>query len=280
MLSPGTILSEHYRIIQQLRSGGKRAQTIRRWTRALRWCMKPLALFALVTASVGVDQPGSEIVHRVRLPPGRTSTVITGEVSWGRSDTYIFSARKGQVLFADVTWQGERVGRKEDEGLSDLMFIDPDGASHAEPHEFEAKSTGDYRVVIRAPYKMTNYTYRFELIIDVQHLRKYAEKDLEQLLKNEPAIANRLKAVLGQHYDLFMKNMTYRTSLFLYQEALLVEGSATRSAGIEDAYLAIPLWDDQLHCAIKSKAFDGKIQTFSEDPKNFPLVIKHMIEWR
>ena len=126
-----------------------------------------LALLALAVAPQVPGQRRTGIIRRVEFPLGRTSIVITGDVPLGKRDTYIFRARKGQLISGDVIWQGKRVSPADDQGLSGLIFVEPDGTSHTDPQDFyfAAKATGDYRVVVRPPYKMTGYKYRFELAI-------------------------------------------------------------------------------------------------------------------
>lgn len=115
---------------------------------------------------VVAEQRGG-ITRRVQLSPGSSSAVINGSVQLGRKDTYIFRADKGQQIIVDVTWNGERVGGSEDQGLSGFTFIAPDGESYENPQNdtFEATSTGEYKVVIAQPYKLSNPRYTFKLTI-------------------------------------------------------------------------------------------------------------------
>jgi hypothetical protein len=125
-----------------------------------------LTLSMLVYPPDALTQP-RERVERVQFPPGQTATKISGEAPLGRRDTYIFHADKGQTISGELVWQGKRAGRADDQGLSGFIFIEPDGTSHKDPQDFYfvAKTTGDYRVVVRASYRMTNYRYRFELSV-------------------------------------------------------------------------------------------------------------------
>src|SRR5260370_18184967 len=92
-----------------------------------------LTLSLLAYTPDALAQP-RERVQRVQFPPGQTSTKIFGEAALGRRDTYIFHALKGQTISGDVVWQGKRVGRADDQGLSGFIFIEPDGTSHKDPH--------------------------------------------------------------------------------------------------------------------------------------------------
>ena len=255
-----------------------------------------LTLSMLAYTPDALAQP-RERVERVQFPPGQTSTKISGEAPLGRRDTYIFRARKGQTISGDVVWQGKRVGRADDQGLSGFIFVEPDGTSYKDPQDFYfvAKTTGDYRVVVRAPYRMTNYKYRFELSIakgddqtesevtkqapaleSAQRLKKYVGKYPREMFENEPAIMKRLKVLLGKDYDLLELNMNVQGPIQLKEGVLVMEGNAPHAGGVEDAYLAITLADGKLHCAIRSADFGGKLKKFSEDPKNMPAFIREI----
>jgi len=236
-------------------------------------------------------------VERVRFTPGQTSTKIFGEAPLGRRDTYIFHVVKGQTISGDVVWKGKRLGRTDDQGLSGFIFVEPDGTSYKDPQDFYyvAKATGDYRVVVRAPYRMTNYQYGFELSIakgdeqteaevtkqapvsaSAQRLQKYVGKYPREMFKNEPAIMRRLKVLLGKNYDLLELNINVQSPIQLEEGVLVMEGNAPHAGGVEDAYLAITLSDDKLHCAIRSNDFGGKLKKFSEDPQHLPAFIREI----
>jgi len=254
-----------------------------------------LTLSMLVSTSRALAQQQPEKIQRVQFSAGQTSTKISGEAPLGRRDTYIFHARKGQTISGDVVWQGERAVRADDQGLSGFIFVEPDGTSHKDPQDFyfEAKATGDYKVVVRAPYRMSNYKYRFELSIangpdqtevedtkqiasseSPQRLKKYIGKYPRELFKAEPAITKRLKVLLGKNYDLLDLNMVVQSPIRLEEGVLVMEGNAPHAGGVEDAYLAIALADGKLHCAIRSSDLGDKVKVFSEDPKNMPAFIR------
>ena len=252
-------------------------------------------IFSILTlAQLASAQPQREKVQRVQFPPGQTSTKIAGEAPLHHRDTYIFHADKGQTISGDVVWQGDRFGNPDDQGLSGFIFIEPDGTSHEDPQDFffPAKATGDYRVVVRAPYRMTNYRYKFELSIakgeqaysedtrqaanseSAERLKKYIGKYPRELFKKEPAIMKRLSVLLGKDYDLLELNMVVQGPIKMEEGALVMEGNAPHAGGAEDAYLAITLADGKLHCAILSSDFGGKLKKYSEDPKNMPAFIR------
>jgi hypothetical protein len=255
-----------------------------------------LTLSMLAAAPNPLAQP-RERVERVQFSRGQTSTRISGEAPLGRRDTYIFHVVKGQTISGDVVWQGKRVGRADDQGLSGFIFIEPDGTSYKDPQDFYfvAKATGDYRVVVRAPYRMTNYKYRFELSIakgndqtesedtkqapvseSAQRLQKYIGRYPREMFKQEHAMIQRLKVLLGKDYDRLELNMDVQGPIQLEEGALVMEGNAPHAGGIEDAYLAITLADGKLHCALRSGDFGGKLKKFSEGPKNMPAFIREI----
>lgn len=126
-----------------------------------------LAVFGATSLQKVNAQQRRGVTRRVQFAPGASSSVINGSVTLGNQDTYIFRANKGQEIIADITWKGERVDRSDDQGLSGFTFITPDGQSYEHPQNdtFEATATGDYKVVIAQPYRLTNPRYTFKLTI-------------------------------------------------------------------------------------------------------------------
>lgn len=126
-----------------------------------------LAVFGTTSLQRVNAQPRKGVTRRVQFAPGASFTVINGSVPLGSQNTYIFRANKGQEIIADITWKGERVDRSEDQGLSGFTFITPDGQSYEHPQNnvFAATVTGDYKVVIAQPYRLTNPRYTFKLTI-------------------------------------------------------------------------------------------------------------------
>ncbi|MCL1468155.1 hypothetical protein [Argonema galeatum] len=126
-----------------------------------------LAVFGASSFLPVAAQSRRGVTRRVQFPRGSTSTTINGSVVLGNKDTYIFRARQGQTIITDVTWVGTRVDNVEDQGLSGFTFIAPNGESYEDPQDiyFNAKSTGDYKVVVRQPYRMSSPRYRFKLTI-------------------------------------------------------------------------------------------------------------------
>lgn len=115
-----------------------------------------------VTAS-----PLTKINQRVQFAPGKSGTTINGSVPLGKQDTYTFRARKGQTIITDITWRGTRVGDKNEPGLSGFTFVQPNGERFEHPQDiyFIASSTGEYKVIIAQPYRMTSPRYTFKLTI-------------------------------------------------------------------------------------------------------------------
>lgn len=114
-------------------------------------------------------QPQTGVNRRVQFARGRSSTTIKGAVPLGKKDIYTFRARKGQTIITEITWEGDRVGAdNDDEGLSGFTFVWPNGEVMEHPQNiyFEATSTGDYRVVVAQPYKLSNSRYTFKLTIE------------------------------------------------------------------------------------------------------------------
>lgn len=125
--------------------------------------------FALVnvTSFLPATAQSNGITRRVQFPRGTSSTTINGSVTFGRKDTYIFRARQGQTIIAFVSWQGTRVDNVEEQGLSGFSFVQPDATSFDDPQDiyFQASSTGDYKVIVRQPYRISSPRYTFKLTI-------------------------------------------------------------------------------------------------------------------
>lgn len=127
-----------------------------------------LAVFGVSSLQKVNAQQGRGVNRRVQFAPGASSSVINGSVTLGNQDTYIFRANKGQQIITDITWKGERAdGSNEEQGLSGFTFITPDGKSYDQPQDstFEATVTGDYKVIIAQPYRLSNPRYTFRLSI-------------------------------------------------------------------------------------------------------------------
>lgn len=107
------------------------------------------------------------VTRRVQFARGSYSTIINGAVELGSKDTYIFRARQDQEIIMDVVWTGTPVDSIDDQGLSGFSFVSPDGTSIDNPQDgyFTASSTGDYRVIIAQPYRLSNPRYTFKLTI-------------------------------------------------------------------------------------------------------------------
>jgi hypothetical protein len=105
--------------------------------------------------------------RRVAFPTGRACTIVRGSVQPPRKDTYIFHARKGQLIVTDVFYQGRTIKRVTDdeEGSSDFIFIYPDGQriEDAQDVVFSATQTGVYRVIARPTRHRTNPRYTLKI---------------------------------------------------------------------------------------------------------------------
>ncbi|HAX76245.1 MAG TPA: hypothetical protein DCY88_10500 [Cyanobacteria bacterium UBA11372] len=112
-------------------------------------------------------QSATGVTQRVQFEKGRFSTIVKGAVEPGNKDTYIFRARQGQEIIMDVVWEGTPVDQNEEQGLSGFSFVQPDGKIFEDPQDgyFNALSTGDYRVIIAQPYRLSSPGYTFKLTI-------------------------------------------------------------------------------------------------------------------
>lgn len=126
-----------------------------------------LTVFATSSFVKVAAQSATGVTQRVQFEKGRFSTIIKGAVEPGNKDTYIFRARQGQEIIMDVVWEGTPVDQNEDQGLAGFSFVEPDGKIFEDPQDgyFDATSTGDYRVIIAQPYRLSSPGYTFKLTI-------------------------------------------------------------------------------------------------------------------
>lgn len=105
--------------------------------------------------------------RRVRLTARRPCTILRGSVQPPRRDTYVFHARRGQLIVTDVLYHGRTVKRRTDdeEGSSDFIFVYPDGKriEDAQDVVFLATHTGEYRVAVRPTRRRTNSRYTLKI---------------------------------------------------------------------------------------------------------------------
>ncbi|HEV7902609.1 MAG TPA: hypothetical protein VGO96_02115 [Pyrinomonadaceae bacterium] len=122
-------------------------------------------LLAFPAHAAGQERGG--LSRRVRFPARRACTILRGSVQPPRRDTYIFHARKGQLIVTDVFYHGNVIKRRGDdeEGSSDFIFVHPNGEriEDAQDVVFSATQTGDYRVVVRPTRRRTNPRYTLKI---------------------------------------------------------------------------------------------------------------------
>lgn len=109
-------------------------------------------------------------------------------------------------------------------------------------------------------------------------LRAYIGKYPSALLKGEPTVKARLRAVTGSNYTYFMARMQTEMPIEEIEGCLVVVGCMAHSCGSEDAVMVINLTDGKMHCAIRSDKFNGGYKTFSEDKQNIPHALYKMME--
>lgn len=122
-------------------------------------------MLTLPAQTAGQDRNG--LSRRVKLPTRRPCVILRGSVQPPRRDTYIFQARKGQLVVTDVFYHGNVIKRRGDdeEGSSDFIFVQPDGEriEDAQDIVFSARQTGEYRVIVRPTRRRTNPRYTLKI---------------------------------------------------------------------------------------------------------------------
>ncbi len=109
-------------------------------------------------------------------------------------------------------------------------------------------------------------------------LRSYIGRYPSALLKGEPSVKARLRAVTGSNYTFFMARMQTEMPIEEIEGCLVLVGCMAHSCGSEDAVMVINLTDGKMHCAIRSDKFNGGYKTFSEDKQNIPHALYKMME--
>ena len=119
----------------------------------------------LTAHAAGQDSQG--LSRRVQLTARRPCVILRGSVQPPRRDTYIFQARKGQLIVTDVFYQGDVIKRRGDdeEGSSDFIFVHADGEriEDAQDVVFSARQTGEHRVIVRPTRRRTNPRYTLKI---------------------------------------------------------------------------------------------------------------------
>jgi len=122
-------------------------------------------LLTLPANAEGQERGG--LSRRVRFPARRACTILRGSVQPPRRDTYIFHARRGQLIVTDVFYHGTTIKRRGDDeyGSSDFIFVSADGQriEDAQDVVFSATQTGEYRVIVRPTRRRTNPRYTLKI---------------------------------------------------------------------------------------------------------------------
>jgi len=122
-------------------------------------------LLTLSADAAGQERRG--LSQRVSFPARRACTILRGSVQPPRRDTYIFHARKGQIIVTDVFYHGNTIKRRGDdeEGSSDFIFVHASGerVEDAQDVVFSAAQTGEYRVIVRPTRRRTSPRYTLKI---------------------------------------------------------------------------------------------------------------------
>ena len=125
------------------------------------------SVWMLMFSADAAGQAGRGVTQRVRFPARRACTILRGSVQPPRRDTYIFHARKGQLIVTDVFYHGNTIKRRGDdeEGSSDFIFVYANGerVEDAQDVVFSATQTGEYRVIVRPTRRRTNPRYTLKI---------------------------------------------------------------------------------------------------------------------
>ena len=107
-----------------------------------------------------------------------------------------------------------------------------------------------------------------------QNLSSYIGKYPSDLLRTNPRLKARLRALLGANYSAFTQRLQVEAPIEGDQNALVLHGCMAHSCGDEEALLVITLPDNKLHSAILSQKFGGNYKIFSEDKSHIPSALQ------
>ena len=123
--------------------------------------MKKLGLLILVMLAFSVIGASAQATKRVTFAKGKKAVVFNDSANTTQKDTYIVKLKKGESVDVNAEWVGEDVN-DEGQGLSGLTIIEPGKAASPDVQDgaVTAERAGDYKFVVSAPYKKTNYRYK------------------------------------------------------------------------------------------------------------------------
>lgn len=131
-------------------------------------CLLMTALL-LAVVSMGSAQSKSGITKRVALTKAKPCVVLQGSVQPKKFDTYIFSAKKGQMVVAGPFYYGDETDRPADDeqGVSGFVIVMPNGERSEDPQDdqFKAEQTGTYKLLVRPAYTRTVGKYAVKLSV-------------------------------------------------------------------------------------------------------------------
>jgi len=111
-----------------------------------------------------------------------------------------------------------------------------------------------------------------------QNFSSYIGKYPDDLLRTNPRLKTRLRALLGPNYSTFNQRLQVAGPIEDDQNAIVLHGCMAHSCGDEEALLVISLPDNKLHCAILSQKFGGKYKVFSEDKTHIPSALQRAMK--
>ena len=127
--------------------------------RTIGWLVIAILMFAV--SVILYSSVFAQTVRRVAFSKGRARLVFSDSAPPGEPDNYVIRLKRGQRCRIEVEWKGADVD-DEGQGLSGYTIVYPSGERVVDPQDdaLQAKSDGDFRIVVAPAARKTNYRYR------------------------------------------------------------------------------------------------------------------------
>jgi hypothetical protein len=195
---------------------------------------------------------------------------------------FVLRAQAGQHMRLEIRASGATRG----------TVIFPNGEQEGSPggvfFDGILPATGDYQISVGESPMADGWKDRFTLVINVvserseqtrspdarRNLASYAGKYPSALFRHEPALKTRLRRLLGANYRMFFDRLQTELPITNDGGVLIIHGCMAHECTVEESFLGIDLSADQLHVAIKSASFGGRLKTWSEGGGNVPAALR------
>jgi hypothetical protein len=252
-------------------------------TRILNWSFAAMVAFPFFISTVLAQKPP----QRIYFARGATEARATGYLRGMRDEAvFILRAQAGQHMRVEVRSRGAT------RGMVTFPNGQQDGAPGGVVFDGTLPVTGDYRIRVTESSMANAWTGSITLIVNVvsessdgngrddnnSDLVRYVGKYPSELFRREPRLKPRLRRLLGATYQNFFDRLQTELPIENDGGVLIIHGCMAHECTVEDAILAIDLAADKLHIAIKSAAYNGKFNTWSEAGGSIPAALRRAMQ--